>query len=102
TCCGKNVAGPVAKRSSARDVSQLHRSLFNPRTLCPNGIEGHASVESRAAPLRKHARAVLDHILDLTNFITPDGGYHESMDYQRITFAPLAMMAELLRTTANS
>ena len=65
-------------------------------------IEGHPSVESRAAPLRKHARAVLDHVLDLTNFITPDGGYHESMDYQRITFAPLAMMAELLRTTANS
>ncbi|HEX3251337.1 MAG TPA: heparinase II/III family protein [Pyrinomonadaceae bacterium] len=65
-------------------------------------IEGHSTVESRAAPLRKHARNVLDHILDLTNFITPDGGYHESMDYQRITFAPLAMMAELLRTTANS
>lgn len=65
-------------------------------------IEGHPSVEARAAPLRKHTRAVLDHMLDLTNFITPDGGYHESMDYQRITFAPLAMMAELLRTTANS
>jgi hypothetical protein len=65
-------------------------------------IEGHPSVEAQAASLRKHARAVLDHILDLTNFITPDGGYHESMDYQRITFAPLAMMAELLRTTANS
>jgi hypothetical protein len=65
-------------------------------------IEGHPSVESRAAPLRKHARAVLDHILDLTDFITPDGGYHESMDYQRITYAPLAMMAELLRTTSNS
>ena len=65
-------------------------------------IEGHPSVETRAAPMRKHARAVLDHILDLTSFITPDGGYHESMDYQRITYAPLAMMAELLRTTANS
>jgi hypothetical protein len=65
-------------------------------------IEGHPSVETRAAPLRKHARAVLDHILDLTDFITPDGGYHESMDYQRITYAPLAMLAELMRTTANS
>jgi hypothetical protein len=65
-------------------------------------IEGHPSVESRAAPLRKHARDVLDHILDLTDFITPDGGYHESMDYQRITYAPLAMLAELLRTTKNS
>ena len=65
-------------------------------------IEGHPSVETQGAPLRKHARAVLDHILDQTDFITPDGGYHESMDYQRITFAPLAMMAELLRTTENS
>jgi heparin/heparan-sulfate lyase len=65
-------------------------------------IEGHPSVESRAAPIRKHARDVFDHILDLTDFITPDGGYHESMDYQRITYAPMAMMAELLRTTGNS
>ena len=65
-------------------------------------IEGHPSVEPRAAPLRKHARNVLDHILDLTDFITPNGGYHESMDYQRITYAPLAMMSELLRTSSNS
>jgi Heparinase II/III-like protein len=70
--------------------------------FCLTAIEGHPSVETRAAPLRKHARNVIDHILDLTDFITPDGGYHESMDYQRITYAPLAMIAELLRTTANS
>src|SRR5206468_7487878 len=65
-------------------------------------IEGHPSVEARAAPLRAHARKVFDHILDLTEFITPDGGYHESMDYQRITYAPLALMSELFRTTENS
>jgi hypothetical protein len=65
-------------------------------------IEGHPSVEQRAAPLRAHARKVFDHILDLTDFITPDGGYHESMDYQRITYAPMALMAEMLRTTENS
>jgi heparin/heparan-sulfate lyase len=69
--------------------------------FCLTAIEGHPSVETRAAPLRKHARNVIDHILDLTDFITPDGGYHESMDYQRITYAPLAMIAELLRTTTN-
>ncbi|HVQ40518.1 MAG TPA: hypothetical protein VMS31_23450, partial [Pyrinomonadaceae bacterium] len=62
-------------------------------------IEGHASVEAQASPLREHTRKVLDHILDLTQFITPDGGYHESMDYQRITYAPMALMAELRRTT---
>lgn len=64
-------------------------------------IEGHPSVEPRAAPLRERAARSFDNILDLTDFITPDGGYHESMDYQRITFAPLALMAELRRTTAN-
>jgi heparin/heparan-sulfate lyase len=65
-------------------------------------IEGHPSVETRAAPLRAHAQEVFDHILDLTNFITPDGGYHESMDYQRITYAPLALLAELRRTASNN
>jgi hypothetical protein len=65
-------------------------------------IEGHPSVEQRAAPLRKRAREAFDHILDLTQLITPDGGYHESMDYQRITYTPMALMAERLRTTTNS
>ncbi len=65
-------------------------------------IEGHPSLEARAAPLRAHAREVFDHILDLTDFITPDGGYHESMDYQRITYAPLALMSELFRTAENN
>ena len=65
-------------------------------------IEGQPSVESRAAPLRARAQEVFDHILDLTNFITPDGGYHESMDYQRITYAPLALLAELRRTVGNN
>jgi len=65
-------------------------------------IEGHPSLEARAAPLRAHALEVFDHILDLTDFITPDGGYHESMDYQRITYAPLALLAELFRTAENN
>jgi len=65
-------------------------------------IEGHPSVESRGAPLRAQAQEVFDHILELTNFITPDGGYHESMDYQRITYAPLALLAELRRTVGNN
>jgi hypothetical protein len=65
-------------------------------------IEGHASVEARAKPLLRHAQNVFDHILDLTDFVTPDGGYHESMDYQRITYAPLALLAELRRTVSNN
>jgi hypothetical protein len=64
-------------------------------------VEGHPSVEARAAPLRAQARQALDNILETTDLVDPEGGYHESMDYMRITFAPLALMAELLRTTAG-
>jgi hypothetical protein len=64
-------------------------------------IEGHPSVEARAAPLRAQARRALDNILETTDLVDPEGSYHESMDYMRITFAPLALMAELLRTTSG-
>ena len=65
-------------------------------------VEGHPSVEAEAAPLRAQARRTFEHILDQTQFVTPDGGYHESMDYQRITYAPLALLAELYRTAENN
>ena len=61
-------------------------------------VEGHASVESRAAPMREKVRRALDNVLDSSDFVTPDGGYHESMDYMRITFVPLALLAEMRRT----
>jgi len=64
-------------------------------------VEGHPSVEPRAAPLRAQARKALDNILETTDLVDPEGGYHESMDYMRITFAPLALMAELRRTTTG-
>ena len=54
-------------------------------------VEGHPSVEARAAPLREQARRALDNILETTDLVNPEGGYHESMDYMRITWAPLAL-----------
>jgi hypothetical protein len=64
-------------------------------------IEGHPSVEAEAAPLRDRARRALDNVLETTELVDPDGGYHESMDYMRITWLPLAMMAELRRTATG-
>ena len=64
-------------------------------------IEGHASVEGQAAPLRDRARRAFDNILETTNLVNPEGSYHESMDYMRITWAPMALMAELRRTTTG-
>jgi heparinase II/III-like protein len=64
-------------------------------------VEGHASVEGRAVPMRAQAARALDNILETTALVDPEGGYHESMDYMRITWAPLALMAELRRTTTG-
>jgi hypothetical protein len=64
-------------------------------------VEGHPSVESRARPLREHAWRALDNILEQTELVDPDGAYHESTDYMRITWAPLAMMAEIRRTATG-
>jgi hypothetical protein len=70
-------------------------------TFALTAIEGHPSTEVRAAPLRERARRSLDNMLDISQFITPEGGYHESMDYMRITFLPMALLAELRRTTGG-
>ena len=64
-------------------------------------VEGHPSVESDAAPLRAHAWRAFDNILEQTGLVNPEGAYHESTDYMRITWAPLAMMAEVRRTATG-
>ena len=64
-------------------------------------VEGHPSVEARAAPMREQARRAFDNVLETTELVNPEGAYHESMDYMKITWAPLALMAELRRTTTG-
>ncbi len=61
-------------------------------------VEGQASVEGRAAPLRAQVDRALDNILETSELVDPQGGYHESTDYMRITWAPLALLAEMRRT----
>ena len=70
-------------------------------TFALAATEGHPSVAARVAPLLASARRALDNMLETSELVTPSGGYHESMDYMRITFAPLAMLAELRRTTTG-
>jgi hypothetical protein len=64
-------------------------------------VEGHSSVAARAAPLRARAWRAFDNILEQTGLVNPEGAYHESTDYMRITWAPLAMMAEVRRTATG-
>jgi hypothetical protein len=62
-------------------------------------VRGHPSVRDRCGPLQQQAQRAFDNILETTQLVTPEGSYHESMDYFRITLAPLALLAELQRTT---
>jgi hypothetical protein len=62
-------------------------------------VRGHRGAESRSAELRQHAQRAFENILATTQLVTPEGSYHESMDYFRITLAPLVLLAELQRTT---
>jgi hypothetical protein len=70
-------------------------------TFALAAVEGHPSVEARAAPLREQARQALDNILETSELVNPSGGYHESTDYMRITWTSLALMAEVRRTTTG-
>jgi heparin/heparan-sulfate lyase len=70
-------------------------------TFALTAIEGHPSTAAKAAPLVSHMRRALDNMLEISDLVDPGGGYHESTDYMRITFAPLAMLAELRRTTTG-
>ena len=70
-------------------------------TFAVTAIEGHPSTAVQAAPLVVSMWRALDNMLETSELVAPTGGYHESMDYMRITFAPLAMLAELRRTTTG-
>lgn len=48
----------------------------------------------------KTARA-FQNILQVSDIVAPRGSYHESMDYMRIAYVPMAMLAELERTTTG-
>lgn len=70
-------------------------------TFALTAIHDHPSVAARAAPLLDSARRSFDNLLATSDLVTPGGSYHESMDYMRITFAPLALLAELRRSATG-
>src|SRR6266566_1253159 len=64
-------------------------------------VEGTPVCDERCASWRDRIAKGLANILDITNVVSPEGSYHESMDYMRITWASLALLAELQRTTTG-
>ena len=98
-----DVAAQMLALQSLADPSQASYHNHTARELATAAIalwavEGHPSVEGRAAPLRAQVERALDNVLETTELVNPQGGYHESTDYMRITWAPLALLAEMRRT----
>jgi heparin/heparan-sulfate lyase len=62
-------------------------------------LEGYPDCDQRCQSWRATLEKCLTNVLDVSEMVTPEGSYHESMDYMRITWASLVLIAELQRTT---
>jgi hypothetical protein len=64
-------------------------------------LDGFGGCNSRCGSWRAQVAKCLANVLETTNVVSPEGSYHESMDYMRITWASLTLLAELQRTTTG-
>ena len=64
-------------------------------------LDGFAGCNDRCSTWRAQVTKCLANVLETTNVVSPEGSYHESMDYMRITWASLTLLAELQRTTTG-
>ena len=51
--------------------------------------------------LQNKAARAFKNILQVAELVSPNGSYHESMDYMRISYVPMALLAELQRTSTG-
>jgi len=61
-------------------------------------VAKHRPQDPRVEDLRDKTHRAFQNILQVSNLVSPCGSYHESMDYMRISYVPMAMLAELQRT----
>jgi len=57
--------------------------------------------DAKVKELTDKAARAFQNILQVSNMVSPMGSYHESLDYMRITYVPMTMLAELQRTTTG-
>jgi hypothetical protein len=101
----KNGAAAMLSTPDFADAGQFSYHNYSVRYLAlaafaSAAIADHAGC-NECDSWRDQIAKCLANILDTTNVVSPDGSYHESMDYMRITWAPLALLAELQRTTTG-
>jgi len=64
-------------------------------------LDGFAGCNGRCSSWRAQVAKCTANVLETTNVVSPEGSYHESMDYMRITWASLTLLAELQRTRVD-
>jgi len=64
-------------------------------------VDRYSTCDARCATWKTQVSEGLANVLETTNFVSPEGSYHESLDYMRITWAALTLLAELQRTTTG-
>ena len=107
----KRIAGELRDGAAAMlstpdfaDPGQLSYHNYSLRYLALAGfasvaVQGYPSCDAECRAWRDKTRKALANVLEITDIVTPEGSYHESLDYMRITWAALVMLAELQRTS---
>jgi len=101
-----SAAAGMLRSPDMADPTRVYYHNYNVRFLAfaafpLAALQGHADLDQRCAPFRRQAEQALANVLDTASFVTPKGSYHESLDYMRITWAALVLLAELYRTTGG-
>jgi Heparinase II/III-like protein len=61
-------------------------------------LDGYFDCDQRCQSWRATVAKCVANVLDVSQIVSPQGSYHESLDYMRITWASLVLIAELQRT----
>ncbi len=64
-------------------------------------VEGYGDCDPRCASGREKVAKSLANVLEISEIVSRQGSYHESLDYMRITWVSLVLLAELQRTTTG-
>lgn len=99
-------AAAMLATTDFKDPSQYSYHNYSVRYLAlaafaTAAVEGYPDCDQLCQTWREKVEACWNNVLDLSQFVTPDGSYHESLDYMRITWASLVLLAELQRTTTG-
>lgn len=100
-------AAAMLAMADFKDPSQYSYHNYSVRYLAlaafsSVAVDGYPDCDTRCQAWRNKVQGCLNNVLDISQFVSPDGSYHESMDYMRITWASLVLLAELQRTTTGT